>query len=332
MPKDKKIALLDVLDCLKKYTDDTHHLTAEKLVELLCDREISIDRKTIYRIINSLIEYGIDINNTKIPHSGYFIAQRDFEMPEVRLLVDAALTAPFITEKKTKELTDKLYNLISVYQAEQIQNQIYYEKRIKFNNEEIYYVIDTINQAIINDRKISFIYNHKTLVNNKITLDKGKQFVVSPYALMWSNDRYYLAGSNDRFNNITNYRLDRMRKITTTDENRRAVNEVSQFVKEFDTAAYIKKNINMFSGKPSTITLNCDISILDLVIDRFGEDCKFTTSKDTEAFQMTTNFYISEGLIDWILVHTDKLEVISPISLRNSVKDKLSQLCKCNYK
>lgn len=316
-----KLIPIYIFDCLQKYSDECHHLTAEKIIEILSEKGIKLERKTIYKTIKILTEYGLDINNSRIPERGYYIDHRDFEVAEIRLLVDAVLTAPFITSKKTKELIDKLSSLLSTYQAEKIYTQMYYDKRIKFHNEEIYYVIDTINEAISSNKKISFTYNHKILKGNKICLDEGKQFSVSPYALIWSNDRYYLAGSNDKFDDITNYRLDRIKKIQILDDNRRPVNEVSPFVDNFDTDSYIKKNINMFPGKSSTITLECNDSMLDVIIDRFGIDCKFIHSDNKNSFKVTANVYVSKGLEDWLVQHAQDVFICSPVSLRNNVKN-----------
>ncbi len=313
-----KIKFLVLLKILKKYSDEEHPLSAAELCKLIQKEGIEAERKSICRDITVLMHYGVDIIHTRQPKQGFFIAKRDFELPEVRLLMDAVIAAPFITNKKTAELTGKLCELLSCYQADAVLKQIYVEHRIKFENEEIYYNIDTINRAIVEHKQISFFYHHRIIINQKAQLDEGRQFTISPYALLWENDKYYLAGNYDKYDTISNYRLDRMKQVELTSFNSRPFCEVSSYLEYFDTADYLKKTFNMYNGEQELIVLRCSNSLLETIIDKFGSEIEFSCH-DVNAFTVRAAVYVSDGLIDWLLQYGDRIIVQSPKSLKEEM-------------
>ncbi|HEX3038383.1 MAG TPA: WYL domain-containing transcriptional regulator [Oscillospiraceae bacterium] len=321
-----KQKLLILLNILMKYTDESHPLTAEELCEQLMKKGVPTERKSIYRSISALMDCGFEIISTRaLPKPGYFLANRDFELAEVRLLMDAVLAAPFITSKKTQELTGKLRSLLSCYQADEVLKQVYVERRVKFDNEEIYYIIDALNTAISSKKKIRFCYHHRIISGDQLQFDDGREFVISPYALIWSNDKYYLAGNYDKYNTVGNYRIDRMKHITITDEDARPFNEVSNYVEYFDVSDYLKKSFNMYNGEQEQIELCCANSILETIVDKFGSNLSFARSDD-EHFCVQANVCISDGLIEWLMQYGDRVVVNKPDTLRERLIDKIKEL------
>jgi len=321
-----KIKFLLLLNTLNKYSDEEHPLSAAELCKLIQKEGIEAERKSICRDIAVLTRHGADIIYTRFPKQGYFIAKRDFELPEVRLLLDAVSTAPFITNKKTAELTGKLCELLSCYQAEKVIKQIYIENRVKFENEQIYYTIDTINRAISEHKQIAFFYHHRVIVNQRSQFDEGREFAISPYALLWVNDKYYLAGNYDKYDKISNFRLDRMKQVELTSTDSRPFSEVSSYQEYFDTSDYLKKSFNMYNGEQEMIALRCSNELLDTIVDKFGNEIDFTCH-DANAFTVRASVYVSEGLIDWLLQYGDRVTVLSPKSLKEVMTARVEEMC-----
>jgi len=320
-----KIKLLILLELLNRYSDEEHPLSSGELCALLEERGVTCERKSIYRDIAVLTEYGVDIIQTRLPKPGFFVAKRDFELPEVRLLLDAVLTAPFITNKKTAELTGKLRELLSCYQAESVFKQIYVDQRVKFENEEIYYNIDAINRAISSGKQISFLYYHRIIVDQKAVLDKGREFQISPYALLWANDKYYLAGNYNKYDTVSNFRLDRMKHASVTAVDSRSFREVSPYREYFDTADYLRKTFNMYNGEQELVELRCANDILEAVVDKFGSEIEFCCH-DENAFTVRAHVCVSNGLIEWLLQYGSRITVQSPIRLRQEIISQINGL------
>jgi predicted DNA-binding transcriptional regulator YafY len=320
-----KVRFLELLRLLKEYSDEEHPLSVVQLCELLKREGIESERKSVCRDISLMNTYGFDIIHTRLPHPGYFIAKRDFEVPEVRLLMDAVQAASFITNKKTAELTAKLCGLLSCYQADKVLKQINFEPRVKFENEEIYYNIDAIHHAIAENKKISFIYHHRVIVNQRAPFNEGRKFTVSPYALLWVSDRYYLAGNYEKYDAISNYRLDRMKHAEVTPFEARPLNQVSSYEKYFDTSDYLKKTFNMYNGEQRMIVLRCANGLLETIVDKFGSELEFTCHDDN-AFTVRVSVYVSDGLIDWLLQYGDRIVVLSPKSLKDTIIKKIEAM------
>ena len=319
--------LLTLIEILQKETDEEHPIPAHILCEKLQERGIPSERKTLYRDFTTLSCYGIEIIKTRFPSPGFFLGNRKFELPEIRLLLDAVVTAPFITPKKTAELIEKLCGQLSIYQAEQVKKQIFINQRVKFKNEEIYYTINTINYAISQKKKISFIYYHRTIQNKKIGFKEGKNFLVSPYALLWANDKYYLAGNYEKYDTIGNYRIDRMRHTQITAQTIRPFQEVSIYQDYFDTADYLKKTFNMFSGTPQIIELQCKYDFLETFLDKFGDSVNIVEQTE-QTFTVRAKVYSSSGLVEWLMQYGDRVTVISPEDLKQQVVERIQKMRK----
>lgn len=322
-----KLKLLYVKDYLEKYSDEDSPVSADDLLTMLEKKNIHCERKSIYSDIDALKRFGCDIGTARLPKSGYCILTREFELPELRLLIDAVQAANFITPKKSKELIKKIGTLCSENQKKTVEGQVYIENRLKCTNEEIYYNIDIISRAISLNRQITLVYNKRTIAEDgdEISLQE-KEFQISPYAMIWSNDHYYLVGNNAKYDNLMHLRIDRMKKVEITDVKSRSFSEVSAYTRFFDSADYSGKIFNMFSGDTQRLEISCHNSILEEILDRFGTDVRIRKSKNEDYFTLASKCVVSEGLVSWIMQFGAKIEVISPKSLRDDVMKRAQEI------
>lgn len=321
----KKIKLLYLLEILKEYSDEQHPLTSFEIIDKLSSYGISVERKAIYSDIEVLITAGFDIIKTKTPKSGYFLADREFEKPELSLLADAVMASNFITSKKTREILKKLEKFMSVYDAIKFRNRIFINNKNKCENEEIYYIIDKLQSAIDENKKVEFLYFKHYFEGGTPNLSE-KTFKISPYALVWEDDNYYLIGNNEKYNNLMHLRVDRIKKVIILKEKSRNFEEVSTYKGFFDTADYTTKAFNMFGGERATIELLCKNNSFEQIIDRLGKNVTIR-KYDNEHFLVLSDSIVSEGLSKWILQFSGDIEVLSPPKLRNMVEDRVERLC-----
>ena len=318
----QKLKLLHLVRIFEELSDEEHPLCADELCRLLEARDIHAERKSVYHDIEALRQFGLDIVATAVPTRGYFIASRSFELPEVRLLQDAVMAAGFITPKKTRELLKKLEKLASAHQANLIR-QVYIEMPNKQDNEEIYYNIDKINTAISGGKKISFCYIRrglKTQENHPLVLGQSsvREHIISPYAMLWVSDHYYLVGNNQKYDNLMHLRIDRMRAVEVTGERSRHFSEVSEYRDVFDIADYARKAFNMFGGETVQIKLRCKNALLDSMTDRFGESARLRPDGDSH-FVVTADALHSQGLAAFIMQFGADVQVLSPKALRDEL-------------
>ena len=323
----QKVKLLYIIKILTELTDEDHPLSATEICEKLAAYDVTAERKAIYDDINCLIDFGYDIISTRVPKNGYFLASREFELPEVFLLGDAVRTAKFISEKKTRELTKKLDKLVSNYQAKGNLRGIYIDSSSKTHNEELFYNIDRINTAIKLGKKIKFTYSKKVLREGRQIVHESKTRVVSPYAMTWQFDYYYLIGNYDKYDNLMNLRIDRIHSVEITDQPIRHFSEVSTYRDTFDVADYTKKLFGMFGGNMQEVKLRCSNKILEQVTDRFG-DSIFITNVTDATFDFTVKAAVSDALVTWIMNYEDKIEVITPAELRDKIVNRVQKILK----
>ncbi len=321
----QKIKLLHIIEILKKYTDEEHPLSASQICERLESVGVTAERKAIYDDIECLISFGYDIVQTRTPKIGYFMGARDFELPEIYLLGDAVRTAKFISAKKTRELTSKLEGMLSNYQRR--EKGIYIDSSNKTRNEEIFYTIDAIGRAIENRKKITFKYGMRSLSENREIVTTYKTRTISPYAMTWQDDHYYLIGNYDKYDNLMHLRIDRMRAVTEIEEPARHFGEVSEYKEVFDVADYTKKLFGMFVGAVEAVELRCSKKILEQVADRFGENVFIKNVTETH-FDFGTQAVISEALVTWLTNYGDSIEVLAPQTLRDMMKIRAEKILK----
>ncbi len=328
--RSQRLRVLKLLEILMQKTDEEHPLNAAQLISQLDKIGIECDRKTIYSDIEALNLCGYDIVCTRGANSGYFLTGRDFELPEVALLTDAVLAANFITHKKTDALIKKLKLLLNEHQTINYSDRTFIANRNKGDNEEIFYNIDGLDQGIKQRKKVKLKYLRHVLENNKHPIVKTKELIVSPYALIWADDHYYLVCNNEKYDNLMHLRLDRMKSVTITDQDYRHFSEVSEYKETFNTADYAEKTFNMFSGEAEEIVLDCDNSILEQVIDRFSNKI-FIRNNGENRFIFSHKAYVSDGLAAWIMQFGEKMKVQKPKSLQDKIiktANSISQLYK----
>ena len=319
-----KIKILYLLNILNRYTDIQNQLTAEELCARMNDEYgIKAERKSVYRDIEYLREYGIDIK--KGPR-GYFVDEREFSVAEVRLLISAVQTAPFITATKTKNLTRKLTGKLSKNQAEMIHGQSNLGS-IKFTNEEVYKTIEMINAAISSHKKISFYYYKYNVKRIDEKQHGGARYIVSPYAMIWLQDRYYLVCNVEGHDNLAHFRIDRIRGIYIEQVPWRHFSEVSQFRSRFDAAKYASYCVNMFGGEIKSVSLRCKNERVNEIFERFGD--KIPIKQDSpHTFITNVDVAVSDGFYSWIAHFFGDIEITAPENVRDEYKKKISDVAK----
>lgn len=320
-----KLRMLCVLDILRKYSDEDHPLSSLKISDLLLEKYgIKCDRKaTIYDDINSLQLFNDNCFNIEVvssPKKGFCIYEREFQLTELYLLCDAVQAAQFVTKKNTKELVSKLESFASVYQSSDIGSMVYIDNRRKSDNSQIYYNIFFIHQAISEKKKIEVKYKR-----HQVDKNRERHFTVSPYAMIWSNDCYYLICNNDTKENLMHMRLDRISKVEILDEQARPFEKYTNYKGKFDSADYASKMFSAFAGKEEVIELICDKCIYQELIDRFG--AKYVKNlKDSEFVYVSFKGALSGGLVNWIMQYGDKIYIKSPSNLQSMFNNKLQQI------
>lgn len=316
-----KLKLLYLVDILEKKTDEEHPLSANALCDMMIAKGVDCERKSIYKDVEVLRHFGYDIilsNSKKTP--GYFMGERKFELAELRLLSDAVQAADFITPKKTEKLVSKIESFASEGQAKMLHSQVYVEKRRKSTNEEIYYTISLLHDAINAGVKVNLIYTKRKFTGTYRVQKEEKAMVVNPYALIWSNDHYYLICNNVTHDNLMHLRIDRIHTVELTNEPCRHFSEVSKYKEKFDVADYSAKLFNMFSGEPMPVDIVCDNTIIDPILDKFGEKIKLI-KVDDEHFALKTYAVVNEGLAGWVMNYGGKIKVRAPYELIHLVKE-----------
>ena len=321
-----KLKLLYIVDILRKKTDENHYLAATEICDELSQLDIPAERKSIYNDIDILREYGFDIIHTGSKNrGGYFLGAREFELAELRLLSDAVQAANFISQKKTTQLVQKIESFASEKQAKILHSQVYVDNRPKCKNEEIYYTISLLDEAISAKVKVNFTYTKRRITEEFKTAKEEKSFTVSPYTLIWSDDHYYLVCNNEKYDNLMHLRIDKIKHLEKTSLPARHFSEVSDYKNYFDSADYASKLFNMYSGEPKPVEFICNNDTLEPMLDRFGENVKIQ-KYDDEHFVLRTNVASSEGLVAWIVQFGGRVKVKSPNDLIYSVKQKASEI------
>ena len=326
----QKLKALYVLEILKKYSDEEHPLNASEIVKHLENEGISAERKSVYDDIACLESYGCDIIKTDYPRVGYFIGEREFEIPEIYLLSDAVRSAKFISAKKSRELLQKLNSMLSCHQAKRQEKSVFFSPQDKSGNEEIYCSIDEISRAISEKRQIKIKYYQRKLGIKRDVSSVAKEMIINPYALCWQDDHYYLIGNYEKYDNLIHLRLDRIHSAVGLQSTARHFSEVSNYKDFFDTADYTKKLFGMYSGEVREIKLWCHKDISEPVLDRFGENI-FITDVTDDGFCFKIKAVLSEALVTWIMNYGQNLKVIKPDDLIERLKNRARTVLE-NYK
>lgn len=318
MADSTKVRILTVFEILSQQSNKEHPLSSSQILEELKKYGIEAERKSIYNDIEALQTAGIAVVKTSTPKKGFYLSGRTFELPEVQLLADAVQSAGFIPKKSTERLVGKLQGLVSRYDAEGIKQRVCIENRSKSDNEAVYENIEFLISAIDNQKKVKIKYKKHRLDGNKLAFTV-KEMTVSPYALMWQSDRYYLIGNNSKYDNIMHLRVDRIEEVSMTREKIRHFSEVSEYSQRFDVADYSRKTFNMFGGEKCRIDLECKIELLDQIVDKFTDGIFVRRFDNEPTFRFSADAMISEGLVGWIMQFGGDIKVLSPERLKQSV-------------
>lgn len=327
MASSQKSRLLFLKDYLIKYTDEEHMLSRNDLEQILEKNGFSCGRKTFYDDLNAIIESGIDVENIKEGTGTvkYYVGNRDFQLSEVKLLIDAVSSSRFFTLKKTEELIKKLESLVSVYQAESLKRQVFVKKRVKNMNETIYYAIDTIHTAINADRAVIFSYFKWQIgVNGKPTREfrhKGEPYTISPWGVCWSDGGYYMIGYDHNAKSVKHFRIDRMKAVTIS-ELERIKNE--EF-KKFDIESYSSQIFGMFGGTETYVKMCVPDKLTDVFIDKFGS-CADICRKDDEHFIIGAKVAVSRQFFAWLLGLSESVSIISPTEVVSAMKKFIDEI------
>ena len=317
----QKIKILCLLDILRERTDENHIMSATDLCKALEEYGVSAERKSIYSDMDALKTFGIDIVQKKGSTPGYYIASRDFEIAELKLLVDAVQASKFITKKKTEELIKKLERLTNKYEASQFQREVYIYNRAKAQNETIFYNVDYIHDAIHSNVQIQFQYSEWT-VKKELQLKKdGAFYVVSPWALTWADENYYLIAYDEKADKIKHYRVDKMKSMSLLQEKRLGREQFDRF----DLADFSKKTFGMYGGEAAKITLEGINGLTGVVIDRFGQDVAMMAA-DEEHFRAIVTVAVSQQFFGWLSGLGAGIRIVSPESVRTRYKEFLENL------
>ena len=310
MPKgtNQKFKLYRLAQIMLEQTDDEHYITMPEIKEELARYDITADRKSIYADLRNLEVLGIAVEGEQEGKGyHYHVVSRPFELPELKLLVDAIQSSKFITEKKTNALIRKLEKQVSRYEAMKLQRQVFVSGRIKTMNESIYYTVDAIHNAISENRKICFQYFQWNVKKEMELRRDGAWYHISPWGLSWDDENYYLVGYDPDAGEIRHYRVDKMLHIRMSDEPR----EGKEYFRKLDMADYAKKSFGMFGGKEQTVKLLVDNSLAGVIIDRFGKEVMMIPA-DQEHFTVNVTVMVSSVFLGWVFSLGERVKILGP--------------------
>lgn len=321
MPKgtNQKFKLYRLAQIMQEKTDDEHYITMPEIMAGLAEYEVTADRKSIYIDLRDLSVLGVEVEGEPIGNRyHYHVVNRPFELPELKLLVDAIQSSKFITEKKSNTLIKKLEKLVSKYDAQKLQRQVYVSGRIKTMNESIYYTVDAIHNALSENRKIKFQYYQWNIKKEMELRHDGAWYHISPWGLSWDDENYYLVGYDSETKKIKHYRVDKMLHIKVSDEAR----EGKEHFKKLNMADYAKKSFGMFGGKEQTVKMLVKNRLAGVIIDRFGKDVMMIPA-DPEHFTVNVDVYVSRQFLGWVFSLGEDIRIIGP----NEVVDQMKAEC-----
>ena len=311
MPKSfqQKLKILYLMRVFSEKTDEAHPMSVKDLISYLESLGIHAERKTIYDDIETLRVFGMDIMNRRERPSGFYLASREFETAELKLLEDAVQFSRFLTVGKSRQLIQKLEHLTSIYQAKDLQRQAIVLDQVKNTNESIYYNVDEIHRAISQNRQISFQYTEWTVSKEKHLKKGGARYQISPWQMIWQDGNYYLIGVDEKSGIVKHYRVDKMLNITITAEKRDGGDQFSKF----DIGNYSKRTFGMFAGDENTLEIEFDNNLIGVVMDRFGKDI-ILNSNTENTFVAKLNVNISSQFYGWLAGLGTGVKILSPQS------------------
>lgn len=295
------------MDIFRTMTDEHHPLTIAQIIVELARNGIAAERKSLYEDIALLNDYGFEIMTDKHKTTGYYLSAREFDIAELKLLIDSVQSSKFITLEKTRELIKKLENLCSMHQGGQLQRQVVILNRVKTMNKSVYYNVDAIHQAITANRQITFQYFKYDFQKQKSYYSDGKPYIESPFALLYNQENYYLLVFNEKTQKFMNFRVDRMEHIAQTEADRLGNEEFEKV----DLAEYSKSTFSMFSGTNEMVTMQFPNHLAGAVIDQFGLNI-LMSAVDKTHFRVTVSVNVSDQFLGWLFALGKKAKILAP--------------------
>lgn len=316
---EQKIKLLVLWDILQKNTDEEHSMTTQDIMTALDECDISASRKTLYEDIALLNKYGYEVLCQKSRSNVYYVVDRKFERSEVQVLLSAVGSAKSLSNHKTVMLMQKLYELLGTTEAELLQDIISVAN--KHNNERIYYSIDAITIALLEKKKLSFFYFDYGLSGERVYRKDKARYEVNPLGLVYSEDKLYLVCYHDKYGNAANYRVDRMDEVQVEQV---GITQNESF-NNFDIAAYKREQFGMYVGVETTVELMIPLDLLEVVIDRFGENIYPILTQNGE-YAVTVTVQVSRTFFAWLTTFEGRVKVKSPESVKESYIEFIKKL------
>lgn len=309
MPRnaEQKIKLLILYEILKTDTDENSPMSTSCLIEKLKERGVDVGRKALKSDIDTLNQYGFEVLWHKDKSNQYYVVDRKFQIPELKILIDAVQSASFITEKKTISFVDKIADLAGKSRAELLKQNIVCFDTTKHTNENIYYNIDTLDSCILDKKKVSFVYFDYDTKCKKCYRKEKERYIVNPLALIFTNDNYYLVCYNDKYKNLSNYRVDRMEQVKCEKEEITYIEELS----DFNINTYKQQAFSMYAGEPTEIVLEISNRLMDAIIDKFGEKVK-PIVVDENKVKVLVQVIISPTFYSWLVAFNVDIRILSP--------------------
>ena len=320
--ENQKLKMLYLVQLFSRETDDAHKLTMPEIISKLAADGVNADRKTLYQDFEELRRFGFDIISEKDGRNFYYyLGSRDFELPELKLLVDSVQSSKFITDKKSGQLIKKLESLVSRYEGSQLHRQVIIAGRVKTMNESIYYNVDKIHAAIGADRQIRFKYFDWNLKKEMEPRYGGRWYQLSPWALMWDDEKYYLVAYDSKHETIIHYRVDKMTQIGILDEKR----EGHEAFSKFNIAHYTNTLFGMYAGDETKVTIEAENRLVSVFIDRFGKDI-IIAPVDEGHFRTTVTVAVSNQFFGWIMAIDGDVKIVAPDSVVMQMKALIERL------
>ena len=318
----QKLKPLYIMKYLLQNTDEDHLVTVNQIISYLEAQGISAERKSIYSDIEALQYFGLDIEQAGSGRScGYYVAHRNFELPELKLLVDSVQSSKFITHKKTVSLIKKIETLASVHEAQRLNRQVFVKNRIKTMNESIYYNVDEIHNGISKNKKIRFLYFEYNVQKERQYRRNGAYYVVSPFALTWDDENYYMVAYDSDAAMIKHYRVDKMEKISILEEDRDGL----EAYQALDMAVYARKTFGMFTGQEEQVVLRFENHLVGAVLDRLGRDV-FIVPDGPEHFTVRTDVIVSPQFFAWVLGFGSSAQMIGPKPIVDKMREHIQSV------
>ena len=321
MPKGagQKLKLYYLSRIMLERTDDEHMITMPEIKEALAAYGVTADRKSLYDDLEALEVLGIDVIGEKIGHNYYYhVGSKRFEVAELKLLVDAIQASKFITAKKSGELIKKLTGLCSKYEAEQLKRQVTVQGRVKTMNESIYYFVDDVHRAIAANRQISFEYM-KWDLQKALVPRKSTPYVVSPWAMTWADENYYLIAYDEEADCLKHFRVDKMKSIQILKDRRIGRDRF----KEFDLAQYSKMSFDMFGGDRAKVRLAFRDDFVGVLLDRFGRDIPIIPSSENDWSETYVDVALSDHFFGWLFSLGANVKVVGPDEVVAQMREQL---------